>query len=181
MLIPFQVWLERALGNATVARFMTLEWSWPTVESLHFIGLTMLFGSIAAWDLRLMGVAKQVPLAAFHRLVPFAVLGFTVNASTGTLFLMTDPDQYVYNWAFHLKLLWLLLAGLNVTVFYLAFFRRIPEVGPGMPAPLLARVSGGVSLALWTMVIIFGRLITFYRPFPCQPDALEFLAGCLPR
>jgi uncharacterized membrane protein len=176
--MPFQVWLERALGSRTVAAFMTMEWSWPAVESLHFIGLTMLFGSIAAWDLRLMGVAKQVPLSAFHRLIPFAVAGFIINVSTGVLFLMTDADQYIYNWAFHLKLLWLALAGLNVIVFYILFLRRIPEIGAGMPAPLFARLSGAMSLALWTLVIIFGRLITFYRPFPCLTDP-GFLATCL--
>jgi hypothetical protein len=51
----------------------------------------------------LLGLVKQIPIAKFHRLVPCAVLGFAINAGSGTFFLMTDPDQYVYNSAFHLK------------------------------------------------------------------------------
>ena len=136
-MIPFQVELETVLRSFTrVAEFMQFHWSWPLVESIHFIGLTLLLGSIGAWDLRLLGLAKQVPIAAFHRLIPFAILGFGINAASGTLFLMTHPDQYVYNPAFHLKVLCLCLAGLNVMLFYLTSFRRIAGLGPGQQAVL---------------------------------------------
>ena len=72
---------------------MRSEWGWPVVESVHFIGLTLLFGVIATWDLRLLGMAKRVPILAFHRLVPFAVLGFAINAIRGSMFLMTEPEE----------------------------------------------------------------------------------------
>jgi len=182
-MIPFQIQLKMALASFThVAAFMQRSWAWPAVESIHFIGLTMLLGSIAAWDLRLLGVAKQVPIAAFHRLIPFAVLGFGINAISGSLFLMTFPDQYVYNPAFHLKMLCVILAGANVVVFYLTVFRRASSFGPAAPGPMLARLNGAVSLALWIVVIICGRMITFYRPSGCQPgEAVGFLAECIVR
>ena len=149
---------------------------------MHFLGLALLFGSIAAWDFRLIGLVKHVPVAAFHRLVPFAVAGFATNAASGSFFLMTEPNQYLYNPAFHLKMLCLALAGINVLVFYLAFFRGVNTLGPGVQAPLGARVIGGASLALWITVIVCGRMITFYRPFVCSPgEAIGFLAYCIPR
>jgi hypothetical protein len=179
----FQFWLVTKLSNVpSVAAFMRTDWGWPAVESVHFIGLTLLFGSIAAWDLRLLGMAKGVPAAAFHRLVPLAVLGFAINASSGSLFLMTEPDQYIYNPAFHFKLLLIALAGLNVLVFYLTTFRRVTSLGPGDDLPLRARVGGAASLIFWIGVIICGRLITFYRPFPCDgPEAKAFLVDCILR
>ena len=182
-MIQWQVQVEAALASATtVAAFMQLHWSWPLVESVHFIGLTLLLGSIAAWDLRLLGLMRDVPVAAFHRLVPFAVVGFAVNAASGVLFLVTFPDQYVYNPAFHLKLLCLLLAGANVLVFYAAIFRRVRVLAPGQPLPALARISGAVSLVLWVTVIVAGRMITFFRPAVCTPEeALGFLADCIVR
>ena len=182
-MVQFQVWLEAALRSfRQVAALMGQEWSWPIAESVHFVGLTLLFGSIVAWDLRLIGVAKQVPIAAFHRLVPFAVMGFAINAASGTFFLMTHPDQYVYNPAFHLKVLCLILAGANVVLFYLTLFRRVKRLGPGAQGPALARLSGAISLALWTIVIVAGRMITFYRPTVCRPgEALGFLASCIVR
>ena len=178
-----QVWLEMVLASFTrVSDFMQLHWSWPAAESAHFIGLTLLFGSIAAWDLRLLGMAKRVPIVAFHRLVPFAVLGFAINAGTGTLFLMTFPDQYVYNPAFHLKMACLLLAGLNVMSFYLFTYRQVAAAGPGAPIPTLARLSGAISLVLWITIIICGRMITFFRPRLCRAgEVLGFIADCIVR
>ena len=83
-MIPFQVQFEAWLRSFTsVGAFMQTQWAWPAVESVHFIGLTLLFGSIAAWDLRLVGVLKEVPVAAFHKLVPFAILGFAINVASG--------------------------------------------------------------------------------------------------
>lgn len=182
-MVSFQVWLERVFRGAPgVSDFMHGLWSWPGIESVHFIGLTLLFGSIAAWDLRLLGLARGVPVAAFHRLVPVAVAGFCANAASGALFLLTDPDQYVYNSAFHLKMLCLLLAGANVLVFYAAVFKRVSALEPGEPTPIAAKASGVISLALWVTVIVCGRMITFYRPLPCVPEDVHgWLATCVGR
>ena len=177
----FQLWLERTIRDVEpVGSFMNTAWAWPAVESVHFIGLTLLFGSIATWDLRLLGMAKRVPIIAFHRLVPFAVLGFAINMASGSMFLMTSPDQYIYNPAFHFKMLFIALAGLNVLVFYLTMFRRVSALGAGAAAPRVAKISGAVSLVFWLAVIICGRLLTFYRPPPCVPgEAIGFLADCI--
>ncbi len=165
-----------------MAALMRTSWGWPIAESIHFVGLTLLFGSIAAWDLRLVGMAKHVPIAAFHRLIPFAILGFMINAGSGSFFLMTEPDQYVYNPAFQLKMLCVVLAGINVGLFYLTMFRRVNRLGPGVQGPVLARLNGLVSLVLWITVIICGRMITFYRPARCRPgQVLGFIADCIVR
>jgi hypothetical protein len=178
----FQHWLEQTLRSAdTVAALMETQWAWPIAESVHFIGLTLLFGSIAAWDLRLLGLARSVPIAAFHRLVPLSVLGFTLNAATGSMFLMTYPDQYIYNPAFHFKVLFLGLAGANVLLFYATTYRRVNMPGSDDSIPIGARIAGVTSLICWTAVIIFGRLITFYRPSGCTGDeTITFLARCFP-
>jgi len=180
-MIPFQVWLELQLARfPQVAAFMGRDWSWPIAESVHFVGLTLLFGTIITWDLRLIGVAKNVPIAAFHRLVPFAVLGFAINAASGALFLMTDADQYVYNPAFHLKMLCVLLAGANAGLFYLLMFKRMTRLDAD--GARLARFSGVLSIMLWTVVIVCGRMITFFRPFRCRPgQAVGLLADCIVR
>ncbi len=181
---PFQYWLEHALFQLipAVTRFMTTQWGWPFIESVHFTGLALLFGSIATWDLRLIGVMKQVPLTALHRLVPFAVLGFAINVITGLMFLMTEPGQYIYNPAFQIKMLFIGLAGLNVLLFYLTVFRRVSAPDARAVSLQAARLSGAVSLALWTGVIIGGRLITFYRPLDCKPgQAIGFVADCILR
>jgi hypothetical protein len=179
----WQLWLERLLLTAEpVAAFMRTAWGWPTMESVHFVGLTLLFGSIAVWDLRLLGIASSVPIAAFHRLVPLSVMGFALNAASGSTFLMTEPNQYIYNPAFHFKLLFMTFAGVNVVVFYALFFRRVRTLERDARPPGVLKVIGAVSLVCWTAVIICGRLITFYRPAGCIPDqVVGFIATCIVR
>jgi hypothetical protein len=182
-MIPLQVRLETLLtAFPAVTTLMQERWAWPLVESAHFIGLTLLFGAIAVWDLRLVGLLRQGSLTALHRLVPCAIVGFAVNAATGLLFLLTYPDQYVYNTAFHVKMLAVGLAGVNVAVFYAAAYRPAAALPPDAPLPPTARACGAISLALWVTVIVAGRMITFFRPSPCGAgDLTGFIADCIVR
>jgi len=176
-----QHWLLTTLGSVEIVKpVMTSKWGWPICESLHFIGLSLLIGTIGMFDMRLLGIAKRIPISALHRLIPWGIGGYILNIITGSMFLVTAPDQYLYNSAFHLKMLFMAVAGLNVLTFYSAVFRKVNVLGAGADAPLAAKWIGGASLFLWTGVIIFGRLLTFYRPFACgKGGATGFLATCL--
>ena len=165
MILEFLRWLEPWLKSMPTSALMTqTTWAWAACESIHFTGLSMLYGSVLLFDLRLLGVAKQVPLGALHRLIPLGVAGFAMNAITGFMFLTGTPGQYLYNLAFHLKVLCLAIAGLNILVFYSFVYRRVQAVPPGHDAPIAGRVIGGVSLAMWLGVVTCGRLLTFFRP-----------------
>ena len=177
----FQAWLVDTLGSVTlVHEFMRSKYGWPACESIHFLGLSMLIGAIGTFDLRLLGMAKRIPLGALHRVVPWGVLGYGINIITGSMFLTTEPNQYIYNPAFHFKILFMGIAGLNVLLFYSAMFRKIRYLGPGDQAPMLARIIGGVSLCMWVGVIICGRMLTFYRPSVCDTEILSFPFFCIP-
>src|SRR5690606_22734377 len=109
------------------------KWGWPAVESLHFIGLALLMGSVGLFDFRLLGVAPAIPTAALHKLIPWGVFGFILNLFTGMLFFVSDPGQYLYNPAFQLKMLCILIAGLNMLLFYTSMktdMFRLPQAGP---------------------------------------------------
>jgi hypothetical protein len=92
------------------------------------------------------------------------VAGFCLNVMTGIMFVTSDPDQYLYNPAWQTKMALVLLAGVNMLLFYALASRELKTVGPGEPAPFRARIFTLVSLLAWTGVIACGRLITFYRP-----------------
>jgi len=99
---------------------------------------------------------------------------------TGFLFLTTEANQYIYNPSFHFKMLFMGTAGLNILVFYSAYFRKIRTLPPGADAPLGARIIGGVSLCCWVGIIVCGRLLTFYRPVLCGSETLTFPFFCIP-
>ena len=168
MLHAAQIWLVAAIErHSPVATLMQTAWAWPIVESLHFIGLCLLVGAIGSFDLRLLGVARRVPIAAMHRLIPWGIAGFALNVSTGLLFVLTEPDQYIYNVSFHLKLLFLAIAGVNASLFYVMLYRQVFGTAPWLDAPRRAKTIALVSLCAWMIVIVCGRMITFYRPGPC--------------
>ena len=176
-----QVWLVQSINeHSPVAELMRTAWAWPIAESLHFLGLCLLVGAIGAFDLRLLGVAKFVPIAAVHRLIPWGLLGFSINIMTGLLFVGTDPDQYIYNPAFHLKFLFLTIAGVNAGTFYLTTYRRAFGSTAALDAPVHAKVIAALSLSAWLVVITAGRLITFYRPGGCIGEQTSFLLTCDP-
>jgi hypothetical protein len=143
---------------------MTTQWGWPIAECFHFIGLCLLFGTVGFFDLRMLGVARGVPLRSLHRLIPFGIGGFAISAITGTLFVMTAPDQYVHNPAFLTKLLLMVVAGLNMLLFYLLAARSVWLTAADDVPPLPARLFGLVSLLCWLGVMTCGRVITAYRP-----------------
>ena len=177
----FQVWLVAVLAGARpVAKIMHTHWAWPVAESVHFIGLSLLVGTIFLFDLRLIGLAKRIPIAALHKLIPWGVAGYITNLVSGSLFLMTEPDQYVYNPAFHFKMLFMAVAGCNVAAFYLTTSRRTMGPGAGEDAPRAAKIMAVISLCAWIAVIICGRLLTFYRPGNCGPQGPGLIAECIP-
>lgn len=143
---------------------MHSSWGWPLIESLHFIGLSLLLGCVGVFDLRMLGMAKGIDFRQLHRLVPFGVAGYLLNVTTGAMFLVSAPDQYLYNPAFQTKLALMLLAGLNMLLFYTSTAKAVYHQSGELAAPDRARVIAGISLACWCGVIICGRLITYYRP-----------------
>ena len=139
------------------------KWWWAFMMDLHFIGLALLIGTVGILNLRMLGFAKPLPIAPLHRLMPWAMAGFGMNAVTGILAFIGMPNYYTFDVAFWLKMLALLLLGLNAAAFYLTdAFPSVEHLGPGEDAPPFAKVMAATSLVLWFAVIALGRYI---QPF----------------
>jgi hypothetical protein len=180
-MLDWQMWLVSTLSQVRpVGELMRTAWAWPIAESVHFIGLCLLIGTVGMFDLRLLGLATRIPIWALHRLIPIGLVGFGLNAVTGAMFLMTEPDQYIYNPAFHIKMGFIMAAGVNALMFYVTSYREVNAPGSSLDAPRAAKIIATISFSLWMGVIIAGRLLTFYRPSPCEPGAAEVLSTCLP-
>jgi hypothetical protein len=180
-LVTLQAWLVRTFARGTVAApFMRTHWGWPAAESVHFIGLSLLFGTLVVWDLRLLGVGRRIPFAALHALLRWTLIGFALSAGSGVMFLMTEPTEYIYNPSFHFKMVCLAVAGLNAAAFYISGYGRAVTRGAQDEPPRAAKLFAVVSLLAWLGVIVFGRLLTFYRPAWCEAKPTTFVARCVP-
>jgi uncharacterized membrane protein len=137
---------------------------WAFMMDMHFIGLIMIIGAVGALDLRMLGFAKALPIAAVHRLVPWALAGFAINVTTGVLAFIGMPVFYTYDVAFWIKIFAVLLLGLNAAAFYLTdTFKMVERMGPGEDAPPRAKIIAASSLVLWFGVITLGRYIQSYQ------------------
>jgi hypothetical protein len=145
------------------------KWWWATMMVMHFVGLSLIIGVVGAINLRIMGFAKELPLAPLHRLLPLAMAGLGINVLTGMLAFIGMPAYYAADIAFWFKLAALMLLGLNVAVFYLGgIFDRVERLAPGEDATLSAKIVAASSLLLWFTVIISGRYIQHFE------DSLRF-------
>jgi len=143
----------------------THSWVWPTCEIIHYLGLSLLLGTVGLFDLRVLGVAKGIPLQAIHRLIPWGIAGYILNILTGIVFFAGHPDQYFYNDAFRFKALFMALAGINIMMFYGSrMFEDMKSMAPDARAGLLVKLVAGTSLSMWIAVLVCGRLLTFFRP-----------------
>jgi hypothetical protein len=144
---------------------MSSSWILPVCESLHFIGMAMLVGIVGVFDLRLLGMAKRLPVAPLQRLMPWALLGFVLSLGSGLVFITANPRQYLapLSLSFVAKMFFILLACLNVLFFYATGLKRaVDGVDAGQDAPLGAKVSAGLSLFLWVGVMYWGRMLQFF-------------------
>src|SRR6185369_1171560 len=144
--------LARAVGSFVIAK----TWVWATCETLHFIGLCLLFGIASLVDLRMLGMMKSLSFNVLHRLLPWGVLGFGINMITGMFFFVAAYDQYTTNTVFQWKLALMMLAGLNVL--YFTIFDEPWDLGPGDDAPPLAKFVAASAFALVIGVIFCGRM-----------------------
>lgn len=148
-------------GGAINTWVLSTYWLWPLLEIIHFIGLSLLLGSMIVVDLRLAGFLREIDLQTMHRLLPWAAAGFIMNFSSGVLFFFGDPARYSINIGFQIKMILVLLAGLNVLVYALKVKPQLLDRDAHGDTTVLAKSVAWVSLLTWTAVLLLGRLIPY--------------------
>lgn len=164
-----ELFLRHWLAWPSVEHFISVNaWAWPLAETFHFFGIIMLIGGVGLFDLRVLGLARALPLPAVRRLLPWGVTGFIICVVTGLMFVTgmranvpTHPYDVIRQdpWL-QLKLIFIALAGLNLLAFYVTGMQKaVDHLGANEDAPWGAKAMAGASLFLWLGVIYFGRLI----------------------
>ena len=180
-LLPFSQWLAATPGSIALHESLYM---YPLVESTHVITLCLFVGMSLVWDLRLLGVMlPNVPMTTMNRKVwPFMLVGFIIMSITGVLLFYAIPVRTYQSIFFRIKVILLVLAGLNVWMFHSNVWRRVAEWDQDAVPPRSARWAGALSLLFWICIIFAGRMIA-YNWFDCdrQPQSafVNWAAGCV--
>lgn len=163
MIIPqFCSWLE---NTHMASAIRTSTWLFPTIESIHVLAITIVVGSVAMFDLRLLGIAsRDRSVSELHKeLLPWTWAAFACAVVAGSLLFSSDATKYYEDGPFRFKMLTLVLVGLNAAIFEFGAFRGVASWDNERRTPLSAKLAGGISLVLWIFVVGFGRWIGFTK------------------
>jgi hypothetical protein len=149
-------------GSAIATALRQSFWAYPLVNAGHIVGLALLFGAIVPLDLRLLGVWRQLPLAAMGRiLLPVAIAGLVLAVSTGALLFSVRATEYVAMPLFWLKFSLIAGAIANALLLRLSLAWTVHEQsGLAGTMPRL-QLAGALSIGLWLAVIVAGRMIGY--------------------
>lgn len=148
------------MQGAVLGAGMGLQWvashpiAYPALEVLHITGIALLLGSLVLLELRVWGLAPELPLRPLARLsLTVTLIGFGLIVCSGLLMFAAQPAELLSNRAFLVKLALVLLAGLNA-----AWFHGRDSLVRGDP---LARAQTVLSTGLWLAAIASGRWIAY--------------------
>jgi hypothetical protein len=162
MAFPIEI-LERFQDTAVSTAIRETTWLFPSIETVHVLALTLLVGTIAIFDLRLLGWASQrrAVTRLAKEVLPWTWGSFVVAVVSGTLLFVSKAVHYYGNVAFRIKLGFLLLAGINVLLFETVTLRSVARWDRSIPTPPAAQRAGTLSLVFWIGVVVAGRWIGF--------------------
>ena len=139
-----------------------VPWLWPLFKVLHFAGMALFVGGCVAFNLRLLGAARDLPVEPLRKLARWGTLGFAITAITGLGFYAGFPNQYM-NWPFFFKMACIVLAGVNLLLYHTTGLHlRVDRTGAGQDVPLAAKVFAVTSLSLWFGVMFIGRMLSVF-------------------
>ncbi|MCQ8782408.1 DUF2214 domain-containing protein [Mangrovibrevibacter kandeliae] len=154
--------LDTLAASPVAAALKASQLAYPIVNAVHILGLATLFGSILALDVVLIARPAGIDGSGLARLLPrVATCGLATAVLSGLALFSVQPHDYAGNPAFRLKLV---LVGLGILHAALARrtagWQRLVRADADRPEPRL-RVTGAVSLAIWTAAVVAGRFIAF--------------------
>ena len=156
--MSFLEWLQFTPVASWVAETL---WAYPLLETLHTAGMALLIGALGLINLRILGYKPDLPILGTLDLLPLAWLGFAVNAISGTLLFTSDAVFFFSSYTFRIKMVLIVLAGINAYVLGRKVFREVRLTGSNVDASRGVRWAAGSSLLFWMGAIIAGRLIAY--------------------
>src|SRR5260370_1493636 len=163
-MLEFCQWLENTQWATAIHQSL---WLFPLIETAHLFGIILLVGATAAFVLRLMGRGmKEQPVSTLAgRLLPWAWAGLTIQVVTGLCLFSSEATRCWENNAFRIKMVMLVLAGLNALIFHQTVYRRGGNLGDRRGRPGGARGACRLLVGCWVVVLSHGPVRSYLSIF----------------
>ena len=163
LLSPLRALFETVSEFPTSIAIRESQYFAPYLIVAHVVVMSIVAGLVLMMDLRLMGVANmRTPFSELQRrLFPWQMFGMTLAAITGLMLAYSDPMRFYVNIFFWMKMLMMVLTALNAMAFHYITYNSVKTWDSKDTTPFGARLSGAVSVVLWALVIVSGRLIPY--------------------
>ena len=153
-------WLQTTAVATTIQES---QYGFPLVVGTHILGLGLSVGTLLWVDLRLIGVTRLGSRVSdvYRSLAPWFLFGFTMMLMSGAMLFTAYATAAYANTYFRIKMTTLVLAGANALLFHTVTQRAQAGWDDSPRPPIAARVAGFTSLALWAIVILMGRMMSY--------------------
>ena len=130
------------------------------ILAYHSIGMALLVGISGATALRILGVARSLPLMPMEDFFPLMWAGFWINALTGVVLLALYPTKFLVDVVFYMKLGAIAIAIVTLRRLIAHVVRDEASLDTEAGAKK-AKMLAGTLLTVWGVAITAGRLTAY--------------------
>jgi Family of unknown function (DUF6644) len=160
MLVNLAIWVQNLNFFADIR---SSGYTYPVLLALHLVGIGLFAGMILATDIRILGWGMRGYAIAdvIKQTRWFKRIGLLFTATCGFLLFCSKAEAYYYNTFFRIKLILFALVLIHALIYRGSVYNQ-PDAIEGNPSLLSrARIAAGLSLTLWTCIMIAGRGIGY--------------------
>ncbi len=155
-------WMQWIENSSVASSIRQSIWLYPGIETVHIIGIVLLVGPAFMFDLRLLGLSSRLPVTDLaHYLLPWSRLGLALVIPSGIMLFITNATVLIEDPTFYLKMLLLVIAGLNAVVFHSVTFGSAYSWNKETFTPKTAKLAAICSIIVWLAIITCGRLLAY--------------------
>lgn len=158
-MLEYLQWLESSGLAAAIRQSL---WMYPALEIIHILGIVLLVGAALLFDIRLLGSYQNLPIQDLSRyLLPWSRRGLILVIPSGFLLFITNAESLGFDPTFWLKMILLMVAGLNALVFHKLGFQDQKDLKILLKTPFHHKIQALISIVVWIAVIACGRFLAY--------------------
>lgn len=151
-------WIE----NTALAEWVRVAiWGYPTMITLHSLGLAIMVGLSVLLSLRALGLFDAIPFSSLYRLLKIAWIGFLINFLSGSCLFANSATSFIVDWLFLLKMTMVIVGAILVGIMQSMLKAALAAGSGDAVSGTSLKLVAWFTLAAWTIGMVAGRFIAY--------------------